>query len=236
MDQITAPAVLPANSALSAASAASETRETRSTALASDFTTFLKLLTAQMRNQDPMQPIESTEFVAQLANFSTVEQLVSTNERLDTLAASAASGEVAALSGWIGLDVAPVDGSFRARGDPVEIAADPTVGATAAELEIVDLAGQLRARIAMEPTAESVTWNGRDAEGAPLTDETVRAKIVYRDGETVLAEKPGLVYGRIVALDGGTDGASLRLEDGRKLAPGDVAALRRPPAEGPDAE
>ena len=50
--------------------------------MAGDFETFLKLLTAQLRNQDPLQPMDSTEFVAQLASFSAVEQQVRANDRL----------------------------------------------------------------------------------------------------------------------------------------------------------
>ena len=54
-------------------------------ALASDFETFLKLLTSQLRNQDPLKPLDSTDFVAQLASFSAVEQQVNTNTKLDQL-------------------------------------------------------------------------------------------------------------------------------------------------------
>jgi flagellar basal-body rod modification protein FlgD len=51
-----------------------------------DFQSFLRLLTAQLRNQDPLSPLDSTQFVAQLASFSTVEQLASANTRLDKIA------------------------------------------------------------------------------------------------------------------------------------------------------
>ena len=49
---------------------------------------FLTLLTAQLKNQDPMQPTDPTQFVAQLAQFSTVEQLVQGNTKLDTISQS----------------------------------------------------------------------------------------------------------------------------------------------------
>lgn len=48
-----------------------------------DFETFLRLLTTQLQNQDPLDPTNSTEFVAQLANFSSVEQQVQTNTKLE---------------------------------------------------------------------------------------------------------------------------------------------------------
>lgn len=50
-----------------------------------EFQTFLQLLTAQMRHQDPLEPLDSTQFVAQLAAFSSVEQQITTNEKLDNL-------------------------------------------------------------------------------------------------------------------------------------------------------
>ena len=65
-----------------------ETSEAGSTgAPAVDFQSFLQLLTAQLRYQDPLAPLDSTQFVAQLAGFSTVEQLVNANRRLDEIAA-----------------------------------------------------------------------------------------------------------------------------------------------------
>lgn len=68
------------------ASAATGTVEAKNAfALESDFTTFLNLLTAQLRNQDPMNPTDSTQFVAQLAQFSNVEQAVKSNKTLDAI-------------------------------------------------------------------------------------------------------------------------------------------------------
>jgi flagellar basal-body rod modification protein FlgD len=53
-----------------------------------EFNNFLELLTAQIRNQDPLEPLDSTQFVEQLATFSTLEQQVQSNTRLDTIAAT----------------------------------------------------------------------------------------------------------------------------------------------------
>ena len=50
-----------------------------------DYNAFLKLLIAQLKNQDPTNPTDSTQFVAQLATFSQVEQSISTNSKLDSL-------------------------------------------------------------------------------------------------------------------------------------------------------
>ena len=87
-----------------------------SSALSSDFETFIRMLTVQMENQDPLNPIESTEFATQLATFSSVEQQVKTNDLLSALGAQMSLLGVSQLSGWIGMEgraVAPVvfDGS-----------------------------------------------------------------------------------------------------------------------------
>ena len=63
---------------------------TKTGASSLDYKAFLQLLIAQLKNQDPTQPMDSTQFVAQLATFSQVEQSVSTNSKLDSLLTSSA--------------------------------------------------------------------------------------------------------------------------------------------------
>lgn len=67
---------------------------------------FLKILLAQMRNQDPLNPTDGTAMVAQLAQFSTLEQMQNLNEKIDQLLHVQLLGE---LSGLVGKDVAFVD-------------------------------------------------------------------------------------------------------------------------------
>lgn len=71
-----------------------------------DYDTFLRLLVAQMKNQDPTQPMDSTEYVAQLATFSNVEQLIASNKKLDQLVSESRLEQGANL---IGLTVTSED-------------------------------------------------------------------------------------------------------------------------------
>jgi flagellar basal-body rod modification protein FlgD len=64
-----------------------------------DYQTFLKLLVTEMKNQDPTKPMESTEYVAQLANFSNVEQAVRTNAKLDQILQVSAIAQAGSLVG-----------------------------------------------------------------------------------------------------------------------------------------
>ena len=74
----------------SSLSQTSTTASTRSQ-ISSDFDTFLKMLTAQMQNQDPFNPIDSTDYATQLATFSGVEQQTRTNDLLTNLGSQIAS-------------------------------------------------------------------------------------------------------------------------------------------------
>lgn len=66
--------------------AASSTAATASTAKANvDYESFLRLLVAELKNQDPTEPMDSTQYIAQLASFSNVEQGIQTNTKLDDL-------------------------------------------------------------------------------------------------------------------------------------------------------
>jgi flagellar basal-body rod modification protein FlgD len=72
-----------ANGTGAASAAAGQARS----AFSEDFDTFLTLLTAQVENQDPLAPLDSTQFVEQLATFSALEQQVTTNDHLEKIAA-----------------------------------------------------------------------------------------------------------------------------------------------------
>lgn len=68
----------------------------------SDFETFLVMLTAQLQNQDPLNPMDSSDYAVQLATFSGVEQQVLTNELLRGLGAEGRIDNLASVAGWVG--------------------------------------------------------------------------------------------------------------------------------------
>src|ERR1700754_3369758 len=72
-----------------------------------DYQSFLKLLIAEMKNQDPSKPMDSTQYIAQLATFSQVEQSVQTNTKLDQIMQSSALSQADAL---IGRSITSADG------------------------------------------------------------------------------------------------------------------------------
>jgi flagellar basal-body rod modification protein FlgD len=72
-----------------------------------DYNAFLQLLIAQLKNQDPTKPMDSAQYIAQLASFSNVEQSIKLNSKLDTLITSQALNQADSL---IGRSVTSADG------------------------------------------------------------------------------------------------------------------------------
>ena len=103
-----------------------------------DYNAFLKLLIAQMQNQDPTKPMDSTEFVAQLASFSNVEQGMKTNAKLDSILTSMALTQA---DGIIGHKVTSADGKISGTVVSVRITSEGAVATLAGGKEITLGAG-----------------------------------------------------------------------------------------------
>ena len=89
-----------------------------------DYQSFLKLLVAQMKNQDPTDPMDSTQYMAQLAAFSQVEQSVQMNSKLDQMLQSSVLGQVDAL---IGRTVTSADGKVSGKVEEVRLTSNGMV-------------------------------------------------------------------------------------------------------------
>ena len=89
-----------------------------------DYSAFLRLLIAEMKNQDPTKPMDSAQFVAQLASFSGVEQAVKTNAKLDAMMGAFALTQA---EGFIGRTIVSSDGTVAGKVMSVRVASDGAV-------------------------------------------------------------------------------------------------------------
>ena len=100
------------------------TQATDSREISSDFETFLRMLTVKMENQDPLNPVDSSDYAVQLATFSGVEQQVQTNDLLRSLATQLVSGGMAQMAAWVGKEArAPTAAYFD--GGAITLAPNP---------------------------------------------------------------------------------------------------------------
>ena len=174
---------------------------------------FLQLLVAQLRNQDPTSPQDGHEFAAQLAQFSSVEQLTNINgslasqsEQLAALSAAlegvqAAQVETAvqlsgrlnlqAASALVGQTVEVASGVVERAGDgPVPVAVRLDGAAREVEVVLRDADGAVVRTLRAGPFAagdHEMTWDGADAEGGPAPDGAYTAEVraVGSDGGDV---------------------------------------------------
>ena len=108
-----------------AASASTSSSSSAATNNTLNYNNFLQLLVAQLKNQDPTNPADPTTFVSQLASFSSVEQQVNTNSKLDALLAENALSQGVSV---IGTTVTSADGTVS--GQVASVTIDST-GVTA---------------------------------------------------------------------------------------------------------
>jgi flagellar basal-body rod modification protein FlgD len=104
-----------------ASTAATTTTAKDQSAATLDYTTFLRLLIAELKNQDPTKPMDSAQYIGQLASFSNVEQAVKTNAKLDAMMSSLALTQA---EGFIGRTVTAADESVSGKVASVRVTAD----------------------------------------------------------------------------------------------------------------
>lgn len=190
-----------------------------------DFETFLTLLTTQLRNQDPLKPLESTEFVAQLASFSAVEQQIETNTQLGAILEALVDGPSAEISGWIGRNVRAAGTLSFDGSTPLEVYATPPADAATADLLILGADGSEIARVPVDPTAEQHVWAGEGAVGG-LSAGRYGFAVETRAVDGAVTRVPGEVFLEVTEARRSEDGFDLILADGSRIAPDDVTAIR----------
>lgn len=190
-----------------------------------DFQTFLTLLTTQLRHQDPLKPVESTEFVAQLASFSAVEQQVKTNARLEAIQTGLTQTQAQNLSGWIGRE-ARTAGAFRFEGAPVPVEFDPPQGATSATVRVLNSDGSEVFSTPVSPMTTRWEWAGQTANGTAPADSAYRVEVTYAAGETVLETRAAESYSPVQEIFLHQGIWHVLLASGVEAAAADITALR----------
>lgn len=188
---------------------------------------FLTLMLAQLRNQDPLKPLEPSEFLGQLAQFSTVTGIQGMQETLGGLADASRASQVLEGAALVGRNVLTEASSARLAGDgPVNGALEVPAGATSVELAIRDASGTLVRRLqlpAREGGAE-FSWNGQTDGGNPAPAGSYRFEAVARVGGRA-ESLPLLLSRRVdsVSIDAAGQGLTLNTASG----PVSLANVRR---------
>jgi flagellar basal-body rod modification protein FlgD len=193
------------------AQAASEAQQKKDQTLGID--SFLTLMTAQLKNQDPLKPLEGTEFISQLAQFGTVSGVQSMQTSLETLASSLRSTQTLNGATMIGRDILASASSFdHTQGGTVSGQIDVPAGTSSLQLRITDSSGAVVREIQLE-TAEGTqnfTWDGLRNDGTQAESDTYDIEAVAGvRGETGSLEV--LMAGRVSSVSLDATGTNLTL-------------------------
>jgi len=133
--------------------------------ISKEFDSFIRLLTAQVRHQDPLAPLDSTQFVEQLATFSTLEQQVKSTDSLSYIASAMADLQQMMASEWIGQSVSVPSSAIAYSGQPVAFEADLPAGTERAVLSVAAADGTLISQQELAANGSGWQWNGETSAG-----------------------------------------------------------------------
>ncbi|MEZ5888269.1 MAG: flagellar hook capping FlgD N-terminal domain-containing protein [Paracoccaceae bacterium] len=194
--------------------------------ISSDYQMFLKMLTTQMKNQDPLNPIQSSDYAVQLATFSGVEQQVKTNDLLAALTAQLGVTAMGQYAGWVGMEARSSAPAPFAAGQPLTVYPTPAKGADKTVLVAYDDRNREVWRQEIPVSADPVHWTGTTASGGQVLPGNYTFKLEnYSGGQLTSADKVQ-TFSRVTEVRQGPTGPLLVLAGGATVAPGDVSALR----------
>jgi len=189
--------------ASSASSSSSSSSSTGATGLASNFTQFLTLLTTQLKNQNPLDPMDTNQFTQQLVQFAGVEQQLKTNDRLDNILTASQSASSASATSYIGKTVT-TDGTKAQLADgEASWTLEPARAAAKAVVTISDAKGNVVATqtTALSAGSQSFTWNGKTSAGITSPDGTYSIKVAALDATGASVSVDTSVTGTVSEVD-----------------------------------
>ena len=209
------------------AAASSSAATSARSKLSANFDTFLKLLTEQLKNQDPTDPMDTGEFTQQLVQYSQVEQQINTNKNFETLIGLQRTSSASAALGYLGKTVVT-------KGDLASLESGAaqwgyTLPAAASETQLI--VSDSRGRIVRTMTGErgagehGFAWDGKGQNGQALSDGVYRLEVRAKGADGQSLKVPVTSTGVVQETDlSGTDPV-LKI-GARKAAMSDVVSIK----------
>ena len=157
--------------------------------ISSAFDTFLRMLTVQMQNQDPLNPVDSADYATQLATFSGVEQAVLTNDLLKALTSQMSAGGLADMAAWVGKEARAATPAYF-DGEPNTLSPNPPVLADTAEIVVRNESGVEVQRLSVPVSADPVEWAGVGPGGVPFPEGQYTFELISSSDDEVLTRIP----------------------------------------------
>ncbi len=172
--------------------------------LGDDFSQFLRLLTTQLQNQDPLSPMDSSEFTNQLVQFSQVEQQINANQKLDSLLQLQLASISSVALGYVGMDVSYLSAEMHYDGTN-DITINYALGESAqvAKMNVYDEKGDLiySAEAPKSVGRNEIVWDGRTSSGEQAEPGTYTVSIDAATPEGTPIDTSTIVSGRVHGIE-----------------------------------
>jgi flagellar basal-body rod modification protein FlgD len=171
---------------------------TSNSTLAGNFQTFLTLLTTQLQNQNPLDPLDTNQFTQQLVQFAQVEQQLKSNEQLASILALEKSTQATTALAYVGM-TAVVDGSTAPLSNNVASWSFTSDKAASATITIQNSTGQTvyTGNFNVTDGTSNFVWDGKGSDGVQWPDGDYKLSIVAKDSSgqpvSVTTEVRGVV-------------------------------------------
>jgi flagellar basal-body rod modification protein FlgD len=188
---------------------------------------FLTLFTAQLQNQNPLEPVKNEAFVAQLAQFSQLEALTNMQGSLDSFVTSMSGERMLNSASLIGKKVAISDAAtLLTSGSSMDASIDLPMGASGVQINVHDSQGRLVQELIAGPQmpgSTAVTWNGKDAANNPVPTGLYRlSAVAVVNGQTTPVSVSTLSTVRAISTNPGDGSVSVEVDGGKTLLLSDV--------------
>jgi flagellar basal-body rod modification protein FlgD len=199
--------------------------------LANNFEMFLVLLTEQLKNQDPLNPLESNEFVSQLVQFSSVEQQINQNSSLEKLIGLQVAGVGGATVGYLGKEIRVDTNETHLDADGADWTYAVDGEAKSVKLTVSDAAGKLvySTEGSIEPGEHGFRWDGKDNAGVALPAGAYTLGVAALDADSKSLPTSVATFGVVTGVD--LSGAEPVLLMGEARAPFSLIQAVRDPLE-----
>ncbi len=201
-----------------------------STQLAEDFSDFLNLLTIQLQNQDPLSPMDTTEFTNQLVAFTGVEQQINTNQKLDDLISLQLSSSTGQALGYIGNDITYVSSEFNYDGtNPTTIFYSLNDQAVDSTLRVLDENGSIvyETSAATAVGQNEFTWDGKTTSGSTAEPGTYSIVIDALDADDNGVGSTIVVSGNVTGIES-QNGSIFAIVGERAVSLGNILSVNQP--------
>lgn len=178
---------------------------TSSSGLSADYDMFIQLLVAQLKNQDPLDPTDATEFTSQLVEYSNLEQQMATNDKLDDVLSSISSLSLGTGVGYMGHTV-------EAQGDEISVQDDGTVDASwvyslgSAASDVTLTISDEDGNVVWEGSGDTAsgrntfTWDGKDSDGNTVDGGAYTLAVKAADASGTSISSTTYVSGKVTGV------------------------------------